>query len=322
MASSQQNTLKRALATRTRPARTSRANSEDVCLDEDSISKVTPRPSPSPRQRRHTKFDLQASQDIDSDDNLSKTESTLIHADQAGEKQSRNWCFFCRIQVESKTLRLLFGLCAVINILSLVFSAPLFVCDHIPDENLTLPSLTPPGPNSSFGNFTDALQSCNNVFIQYTLIAAVDFLLAVFYTLQTLARIEYLIFLRRTRSNKVNLLLCHHMPLILNIRIILHVHIMIRLSSHTTYFTIHTSHITHTLCTHNYMYTQPSEFPEIRFGPDNSPIKDESYGSILRLVNLVIITLVLWYSVGIGVRGEMLNICNSSIVFIYSHFIV
>lgn len=200
---SNQNTLKRALATRRQ--RTSRANSEDVCLDEDHSPRVTPKPSP--RQRRHTKFDLQGSQDLSSDDDSSKTESTLVHADQSGEKPSRNWCFLCRIQVESKTLRLLFGLCAIINILALMFSAPLFICPEGLPETLSLPSLAPRSSSSSgnlsYTQFDDDLQSCNNVFIQFSLITVVDFLLAVFYTLQTLARIEYLIYLRRSKSTKV-----------------------------------------------------------------------------------------------------------------------
>ncbi len=212
---SNQNTLKRALATRRQ--RTSRANSEDVCLDsEDPSPKATPRLSPkatpglspkaSPRQRRHTKFDIHDNDDHQSDDGSSKVEGTLIQTDQSGEKQSRNWCFFCRIQVESKTIRLLFRFCAIFNILSLVFSAPLFICPKNLPDTPSLPLGSSRGGNFS-SNEVDGLQSCNKVFIQYALITVVDFLLAVFYTLQTLARIEYLIYLRRTKSRKVR---CSH----------------------------------------------------------------------------------------------------------------
>ncbi len=198
---SNQNTFKRTLATRRQ--RTSRANSEDVCLEEENPSpRVSPKSSPS--HRRRTKFDLQTSL---SDDESSKTESTLVHTDQSGDKPTRNWCFLCRIQVESKRLRLLFGLCAIINILSLVFSAPLFVCREVLPSTLSLPGLAPQGSSSSINLSStqiNNLDSCNKVFIQYVLITVVDFLLAVFYTLQTLARIEYLIYLRRTKSSKVS----------------------------------------------------------------------------------------------------------------------
>ncbi len=261
---SNQNTLKRALATRRQ--RTSRANSEDVCLDSED-----PSPKASPKPQRHTKFDIQVQDNDDhqSDDESSKAEGALIQTDQAGEKQSRNWCFFCRIQVESKTIRLLFRFCAIFNILSLVFSAPFFICPKDLPGTPSLPLGSSPGGNLSHNEF-DGLKSCNNVFIQYSIITVVDFLLAVFYTLQTLARIEYLIYLRRTKSRKVNYNQTH---------------------TDTTVH-IHSPSLSH---------AQSLEVPEIRFGPDNSPIQDESYGSVLRLINLIIITLALWYSVGIGV---------------------
>lgn len=187
-----ENTLKRAPATR----RKSRANSMGVDLDnEDSSAKP----------ERHTTFDIPPDpQEIESQqetsESTSETDSTLALPEHSGEKHSVNWCFLCRIQVESKKLRLLFRFCAVFNILSLVFSAPIFSCNGDPPAKLPLFS----------GNVS---MECEKVFIQFTFIAAVDFLLAVFYTLQTLARIEYLVYLRRTKSGKVECTHTHtHVP--------------------------------------------------------------------------------------------------------------
>ena len=207
MAALNTGTLKRTLATRRQ-----RGWSEDRELDSDEPSprlersERSPRPEASPRTERRAQFDSQTytheSQDLDND---SITDSSLAQADSSGEKTSRNWCFLCRIQVESKVIRFLFRICAVINLLSLVFSAPLFMCPKdpmaqnaslMPSDSLTDLIKTP----SMFRNSSEMLQGCYSVFVQFSLITVIDFTLAVFYTLQTLARIEYAIYLRRNKK--------------------------------------------------------------------------------------------------------------------------
>ena len=207
MATLNSSTLKRTLATRRQ-----RGKSEDRELDSDEPGsrlehrERSPRPEASPRTERRAQFDSQTytqeSQDLDND---SITNSSLAQADSSGEKTSRNWCFLCRIQVESKTIRFLFRICAVINLLSLVFSAPLFMCPPVPgpmaqNASALLRRLINDPSHFSGVDKGMRLQDCYSVFVQFSFITVIDFALAVFYTLQTLARIEYAIYLRRSKK--------------------------------------------------------------------------------------------------------------------------
>ena len=105
----------------------------------------------------------------------------------------RCWPFF-RVFVEKKymrqffrydwgTFRLLFviscvsrSVCAFVNLLSLIFSAPFVTCSE--DEGK--------GDN----------KRCQKKFVWFVVIICVDFLISILYTIQFIARIEYAIYLR------------------------------------------------------------------------------------------------------------------------------
>ena len=178
-------TLKRSKATRRRGER---ASSDPL---RDSTS-----PSPTRERQGSVTFDNQASTIyLTEDDILTQDDSSQLDTDgnqtdnYSAEKSGRNWCFLCRIQVELTCSRLFFRIFAVINFLSLIFSGPLVECDRQIDT-------------------TNGTQSagCNAVFIQFVTITAVDFVLAIVYTLHTIARIEYAIHLLFKKSKVHNML--------------------------------------------------------------------------------------------------------------------
>ena len=82
-----------------------------------------------------------------------------------------------------------FRVCAVFNLLSLAFSAPLRVCPEMKDGQ----------------NVTDTSgEDCDGVFIQFVIIAAADVILALLYTLQLLMRIQYTVFLCFGKNKRVS----------------------------------------------------------------------------------------------------------------------
>ena len=88
-------------------------------------------------------------------------------------------CYVCSSFMGKRSVRKFFQVCAVINLLSLMFSAPLRVCDS---------SMT---------------EDCEDVFIQYVVIAVVDFVLAVVYTVQLVLVVIVLCSRARGRKQKV-----------------------------------------------------------------------------------------------------------------------
>lgn len=175
--------LKRAKATRRRGERAS----SDPLRDSKS-------PSPLRERQGSVTFDNQASTIyLTEDDSLAVDGSTQLDTDgnqadnYSAEKPSRNWCFLCRIQVELSCSRLFFQIFAVINFLSLIFSGPLIECKSQVNTTNSTPTA-----------------ECNAVFIQFVTITVVDLVLAIVYTLHTLARIEYAIHLRFKKKNKVH----------------------------------------------------------------------------------------------------------------------
>lgn len=88
-------------------------------------------------------------------------------------------CYACSTLMEKSRVRKFFQVCAVINLLSLMFSAPLRVC----------------GP--------DTPEYCDDVFIQYVIIAVVDFVLSVLYTVQLVLVIVALCSRARGRKKEV-----------------------------------------------------------------------------------------------------------------------
>lgn len=89
-------------------------------------------------------------------------------------------CHTCNTLLERRSVRRFFRVCAVLNLLSLAFSAPLRVCPPISE-----------GVNS-----TKSDQSCDGVFVQFVVIAVVDLILAVLYTVQLIMRLQYNIFVQ------------------------------------------------------------------------------------------------------------------------------
>jgi hypothetical protein len=87
----------------------------------------------------------------------------------------RCWPFF-RVFVEKKYMRQFFRVCAFVNLLSLIFSAPFVTCSE--DEGK--------GDN----------KRCQKKFVWFVVIICVDFLISILYTIQFIARIEYAIYLR------------------------------------------------------------------------------------------------------------------------------
>lgn len=104
--------------------------------------------------------------------------------DQAGSGKCHTW----NTLLERRSVRRFFRVCAVLNLLSLAFSAPLRVCPPITEEG-------------QGGNSTDG--SCDGVFVQFVVIAVVDLILAVLYTVQLIMRLQYNIFVWYTHRKKV-----------------------------------------------------------------------------------------------------------------------
>ena len=126
--------------------------------------------SPSPRRGSVT-FDTQTS--VYHPDQPQGTLTETKDDDEVGTKVGYSGCFPCHYLVERRWARRLFRVLAVFNLTSLIFASPLKKCSG------------------------DSEDDCTGVRIQFVVIACVDFMLAVLYTLQTLLRIEYSIYLRR-----------------------------------------------------------------------------------------------------------------------------
>lgn len=88
------------------------------------------------------------------------------------QRSGRGSCYGCHFIVENKVARRLFRVCAVLNLISLVFSAPLNRCD----VHQCRPEIR---------------DCCDKIFIQLVIITIVDSLLAVIYTVQTYVRFQY-----------------------------------------------------------------------------------------------------------------------------------
>ena len=104
------------------------------------------------------------------DATLSRQESVF-----AGDEPPHSgwWGRGCRALVEKRPFRVFYRVCALLNVLSLLFSAPLLVCTSREHD----------------------VNDCYGVFVQFTFIACVDFVLCVVYTLQTAVRLHYAVHL-------------------------------------------------------------------------------------------------------------------------------
>lgn len=88
--------------------------------------------------------------------------------EEAEQIPSRGSCYGCHLLVENKATRRLFRVCAVLNLISLVFSAPLTRRCNKGDKHCF-----------------------DGVFAQLVIITVLDFVLALLYTLQIYVRFQY-----------------------------------------------------------------------------------------------------------------------------------
>ena len=146
--------------------------------------------TPSPRRGRRgsVTFDHQTS--IFPEDGEGEGQQGVLKGEEEEieQRSDRGSCRGCHFLVENKIARRLFRVCAVLNLISLVFSAPLTRCNS--DE--------------CSANVTDCY---NSIFIQLVVITILDFLLAVIYTVQTYVRFQYSLY-QRERRKQVHVCTC------------------------------------------------------------------------------------------------------------------
>jgi hypothetical protein len=117
----------------------------------------------------------------------------VLKVDEAEEeveqRSGRGSCYGCHFLVENKIIRRLFRVCAVLNLISLVFSAPLNRCEVHQCRR------------------EDNSDCCDDVLIQLIVITILDSLLAIIYTVQTYVRFQY----RLCQCEKVWACMCLYM---------------------------------------------------------------------------------------------------------------
>lgn len=153
-------------------------------------SKGSRTPSPKRGRRGSVTFDRQTS--IFPENGEGEGQQGVLKVDEAEEvveqQSGRGSCYGCHFLVENKIIRRLFRVCAVLNLISLVFSAPLNRCEvHQcrPEER----------------------DCCDSVLIQLIVITILDSLLAIIYTVQTYVRFQY----RLCQCEKVCTYICLYM---------------------------------------------------------------------------------------------------------------
>lgn len=103
--------------------------------------------------------------------------------DQGGAER----CYAYSTLLQKRSVKKFFRVCAVFNLLSLAFSAPLRVCSEA----------------ANGGNGTDASgEDCQGVFVQFVVIAGADLVLALLYTVQLFMRVQYTVFLCCRKGNR------------------------------------------------------------------------------------------------------------------------
>ena len=132
-------------------------------------SKGSRTPSPRRGRRGSVTFDRQTS--IFPENGGGEGQQGVLKVGEGDEEEieqrsGRGSCYGCHFLVENKIARRLFRVCAVLNLISLAFSAPLKSCE--------------PGTNR-----------CDDVLIQLVIITILDSLLAIVYTIQTYVRFQY-----------------------------------------------------------------------------------------------------------------------------------
>ena len=113
-----------------------------------------------------------------------------------------------RRQYEGITFYLPFhSVCAFVNVLSLIFSAPFVACDN--DDYIE---------GSGSGDLENDSGRCDRLFVWFVVITCIDFIVSIVYTLQLIARVECAIYLRIHKDRvsvviplpSMSLILCVH----------------------------------------------------------------------------------------------------------------
>lgn len=154
------------MSTEVEQHRSRRAHSTDKSLRATKDVR-TPSPRRGAGRRGSVTFDHQTS--IYPDKGEGQEEQGLLKGsdEETEQKSDRGSCYGCHFLVENKVARRIFRVCAVINLISLAFSAPLYDCS--PDNE----------------------SDCDRVFVQLIIITVLDFFLALLYTIQTYVRFQY-----------------------------------------------------------------------------------------------------------------------------------
>ena len=138
-------------------------------------SKGSRTPSPRRGRRGSVTFDRQTS--IFPENGEGEGQQGVLKVDEAEEEvveqqSGRGSCYGCHFLVENKIIRRLFRVCAVLNLISLVFSAPLNRCEVHQCKS-------------------EERDCCDSVLIQLIIITILDSLLAIIYAVQTYVRFQY-----------------------------------------------------------------------------------------------------------------------------------
>ena len=129
-----------------------------------------------------------------SDSHLQDTGTLRSEIEEEEDQAASGKCYTCNTLLERRSVRRFFCLCAVLNLLSLAFSAPLRVCSNLPEAE---------GTNcTKFLVKNGSGEDCKGVFIQFVVIAVVDFIVAILYTFQFVLRMQYTIFLCKSGDHK------------------------------------------------------------------------------------------------------------------------
>ena len=140
--------------------------------------------TPSPRHGRRGSVTFEHQTSVYAENSESQERQGVLKGteeeEEVEQRPGRRSCYGCHFLVENKVARRLFRVCAVVNLISLVFSAPLLVCN--PEEG--------------------EKEDCKDVFIQLVFVTILDFLLALIYTIHTYIRFQYSLYLYHQRKKK------------------------------------------------------------------------------------------------------------------------
>ena len=155
-----------------------------------TLKRSDKREGASPRQGRRgsVTFDTQVSAyPPDPAESLEQLELREETADEEEQLQVETTEKFgvCRALIEKRAFRRFFRACACVNILALIFSAPLKHCE---------------GPGRP-----EREEACEAHFILFVVISCVDFILSILYTVHTIARTEYAVYRHKSRRRKVSI---------------------------------------------------------------------------------------------------------------------